>query len=212
MSIFNSKKSGFTLIELLVVVAIIAVLVAILLPALKQARENARKVVCESNMRQISLIHLYYTDDYNGMYPPGIQWGGKAFDGVLQPLYKFDYKLFHCPTDPRKDGRSYAMNDIKWFPMGYNTQGYINPRKEIAVPSATIDLAEWYAGVYRWSTCAIITGRNFILFPETPFGFPAYHQDAGTYMWFDGHSNSIPASKMEDIYWSWGDKTETGIN
>ncbi len=45
-------RSAFTLIEVLVVVAIIALLISILLPSLQKAREEARAVVCESNLRQ----------------------------------------------------------------------------------------------------------------------------------------------------------------
>ena len=60
---------GFTLIELLVVVAIIALLVAILVPALNRAREEAKKVVCLSNLHQIGVAVHCYTNDNGGRMP-----------------------------------------------------------------------------------------------------------------------------------------------
>ena len=56
---------AFTLIELLVVISIIAVLISILLPALKMAREEARRTVCLSKMRQIGLGVSLYANDYS---------------------------------------------------------------------------------------------------------------------------------------------------
>lgn len=47
------KAGGFTLIELLVVIAIISLLVSILLPSLRQAKEQAKTVVCKTDMRAI---------------------------------------------------------------------------------------------------------------------------------------------------------------
>ena len=60
---------GFTLVELLVVIAIISLLVSILLPALGNAREQARKVVCRSNLRQIYMTMLMYVEDNDGWFP-----------------------------------------------------------------------------------------------------------------------------------------------
>jgi prepilin-type N-terminal cleavage/methylation domain-containing protein len=62
-------RGVFTLIELLVVIAIIAILAALLLPALKKAREQSKRIVCCSNVKQIGLGQLAYADDYNSLLP-----------------------------------------------------------------------------------------------------------------------------------------------
>src|SRR5687767_13552480 len=70
----SSRKSGvtprgFTLIELLVVIAIIAILAAILFPVFARARENARRASCQSNLKQIALGMIQYTQDYDERLP-----------------------------------------------------------------------------------------------------------------------------------------------
>jgi prepilin-type N-terminal cleavage/methylation domain-containing protein/prepilin-type processing-associated H-X9-DG protein len=60
---------GFTLIELLVVIAIIALLMAALVPALGAAREYARAVACQSNLRQWGATFALYTEDHQGRLP-----------------------------------------------------------------------------------------------------------------------------------------------
>jgi prepilin-type N-terminal cleavage/methylation domain-containing protein/prepilin-type processing-associated H-X9-DG protein len=75
-------KKGFTLIELLVVIAIIAILAGMLLPALARAREEARKMKCKNNLRQLGTGMIQYIDQYGkGRYYtwPGMQSAG--FDG-----------------------------------------------------------------------------------------------------------------------------------
>ena len=68
----RSAQAAFTLIELLVVISIIALLIALLLPALRQARDEAKRMQCLSNQRQIGLAITTYMHDHDGIYPPGM--------------------------------------------------------------------------------------------------------------------------------------------
>lgn len=59
------RRKGFTLIELLVVIAIIAILAAILFPVFARARAAARSTACKSNLKQILLAAMMYSQDYD---------------------------------------------------------------------------------------------------------------------------------------------------
>ncbi|HEX8910747.1 MAG TPA: type II secretion system protein [Humisphaera sp.] len=64
-----AARRGFTLVELLVVIGIIALLMSILLPTLGRVKEQANKIKCGSNLRQLGMAFTSYTQRNQGYYP-----------------------------------------------------------------------------------------------------------------------------------------------
>ena len=62
-------KKAFTLIELLVVIAIISLLLAVLVPSLTAVKERARRVICTTNLHNISYISNIYAMQNNNKLP-----------------------------------------------------------------------------------------------------------------------------------------------
>ncbi len=67
---FPSPIKPFTLIELLVVIAIIAILAAMLLPVLQSSRARGRSASCVSNLKQLGIMQMQYTDMNSGWFCP----------------------------------------------------------------------------------------------------------------------------------------------
>ena len=119
---------GFTLVELLVVIAIIALLLSIILPSLQMAREQAKSVVCVSQLRQWGLAIHIYANENDDFMPPNFLYsqyfpylvyeppnGNFRNLGLLFDLGEIkEPKLFYCPSESN-EGHKYDTSINPWL-------------------------------------------------------------------------------------------------
>ena len=201
------RRNGFTLIELLVVIAIIAILMAVLMPALQRAREQGKRAVCLSNLKQLHLCWHMYTDDFDGKIVNGsASWNGRGENPwawipprdvspdqariTFERGALYDYcstpKIFKCPTGIPGEWATYAivdaMNGHDWgggLPKGV----WVKRRSEIRQPSRrTVFIDEGRLTFGSWT----------VYYDEERWwdAVPLRHGRGTTFSFVDGHAGS----------------------
>jgi prepilin-type N-terminal cleavage/methylation domain-containing protein len=118
------QRTGFSLLELLIVIGIIALLLSILLPAISRARELSKRVVCLSNVRQLSVAWLTYAGDNRGRFATAMMNPYGELGLIQNGVSVRDYSAWLCPTKDYRvidyaGGRlwPYLKNrDVYWCP------------------------------------------------------------------------------------------------
>ena len=143
----NTHKVGFTLVELLVVISIIALLMAILLPALAKAREQGKRIVCLSNLKQLTLAWMNYASAYNDKLVNGAN-GDTPGNGGACPAGIGCTSGSNCAaklpsTDPWNRSDLHA-NELPWVGVAYiNTATGFAPADECCQRCAIQTGAFW---------------------------------------------------------------------
>jgi prepilin-type N-terminal cleavage/methylation domain-containing protein/prepilin-type processing-associated H-X9-DG protein len=208
----KKQSTAFTLIELLVVIAIIAILAAILFPVFAKAREKARQIACASNLKQLGLAFMQYSQDNDEVMPcatvalpgNGITGGWVYYDnlnigvstnfdvtrGSIYPYVK-SKGVYICPDDSKgqNNGESYSYNSLC-------TNGYGTPLAfglslaSFDQPSETMMLSE-EGGAFGF------TDDGFMLCNATDENNPTpRHTEGDNIAFVDGHVKWYLTSKI----------------
>lgn len=151
------RKLYFTMVELLIVISIIVILAALLFPALQKAKNEARRIECANNLKQIGLSLISYIQDYNDtifLYTAGSGFNWYSIYVFMQKEY---FKVIQSPI------------------TGYYTA-------EIFFCTSPVNCSYAYAGITSYAFNRDLGGSRFsrLTYPSLAYVFADVADNYGT--------------------------------
>lgn len=197
---------GFTLVELLTVVVVIAVLAAIFFAVFARARENGRRAVCQSNLKQIALAMRQYVQDHDGRYPGMLSSSSWSWD--IYPYVKSS-QIFTCPTqDPNAPDRAAVTYTPGRFGIDYSYNFHrLNEFKHRSIQQPP---GRSEAEVLDTTTVWLNADEDFYAFRDgklplstsscgRKFYWQIVHSGGANYSFLDGHVKWLTPQQMSEI-------------
>jgi prepilin-type N-terminal cleavage/methylation domain-containing protein len=194
----RAHRTAFTLIELLVVIAIIAILAAILFPVFARARENARKITCVSNLRQLGTAVTMYAQDYDEYLPNNyagkkdtMLWNDLSGSGLLDAYLK-NKKVWFCPSDTPP---TYKNQTYDYSYCLYNNTADVNKHAyPSTMESHSLAEAQYPAQkVLFWEVTAYHGNRLYVANVLTA---PGQQGDISNMTMLDGHTKTFHRGQL----------------
>jgi prepilin-type processing-associated H-X9-DG protein len=216
---------------LLVVIAIIAILAAILFPVFARAREKARQASCLSNIKQIGMAQLMYSQDYDECWVQHDTWaplnsvtmpdGTKNTDNwlcwqyLVYPYVK-NIQVFNCPSRPKTyHGQftyfiNYGMNDL--ISGTYAAPFHPHTQADVTMVADTVLISE--SGVPAETGCDGCPDGYYMVvwgYGGSPNSAPvmAVHNGFSNTCFCDGHAKAINTSKFG---YRWNEPTPNAVH